>query len=118
MIRRLSWSDVSVYRNQLFLIAMITIYVHHYFENAAIPGATDHWNLIFGSDGVEIFVFLSGMGLCFSLNKNYNWKLFYIKRFKRIIPTYLLIGGICWGVVDFVFLKQPGRLCPYNWCKF
>lgn len=107
MKNRVSWWDISKYRNQLFSIAIITIYIHHFFENSKFHIATGIWNKVLGADGVEIFLFLSGMGLCFSLNRKYDLRQFYIKRFKRILPTYLIVGVITWGLIDFVFFNKP-----------
>lgn len=45
----------------------------------------------FGDVGVELFFVLSGIGLTFSLSKNYCIKDFLKKRFVRIIPTYLAV---------------------------
>ena len=47
-----------------------------------------------GQIGVEIFLFLSAIGLYFSLEKNDNIKSFYIRRIKRIIPEYLFVNII------------------------
>ena len=43
-----------------------------------------------GNIGVDIFLFLSGIGLYFSFTKN-NLKQYYKNRFIRIIPTFLII---------------------------
>lgn len=51
-----------------------------------------HWYI-----GVDIFLILSGFGLCFSYEK-YNIKTFYYHRIIRIIPLYwfsLIIIFIC-----------------------
>ena len=42
-----------------------------------------------GNCGVDIFLFLSGMGLYFSLTKN-NLNKFYSHRFTRIIPPFII----------------------------
>ena len=41
--------------------------------------------------GVDIFLFLSGIGLYYSYIKNNNIKEFYLKRFSRILPLYFII---------------------------
>lgn len=46
-----------------------------------------------GYGGVDICLFLSGFGISVSLNKNGNWKQFYLRRMKRIYPQYLLVTG-------------------------
>lgn len=42
-----------------------------------------------GNFGVDIFLFLSGIGLYFSISKN-NLKTFYKNRFIRILPEFIL----------------------------
>ena len=69
---------ISKYRNELFGIAMLSIICHHFSENywqAVNAGtiAASHigakgvfflgYHTYVGSIGVEIFLFLSGMGL-------------------------------------------------------
>ena len=50
------------------------------------------WRIFYpGYLGVDIFLFLSGFGLCYSYNKN-DTKTFYRHRFSRIMPLYILIG--------------------------
>lgn len=47
-----------------------------------------------GYCGVDIFLFLSGFGLFYSIYKSekFNLKKYYIRRLLRIFPTYILIG--------------------------
>lgn len=60
----------------------------------------------FGWCGVDIFIFLSSIGLCYSLNKNPSTISFVKRRFIRIIPTWLvvLIGVHVIGAI-VVFIK-------------
>lgn len=44
-----------------------------------------------GFSGVDIFLFFSGLGLCYSINKN-SLGEFYKRRFVRILPLYILLG--------------------------
>lgn len=44
-----------------------------------------------GWAGVDIFFFLSAIGLCYSLNKNSNIRDFYMRRAIRILPTWLFV---------------------------
>ena len=53
-----------------------------------------------GYGGVDIFLFLSGFGLYYSLSrKNFNLTKYYKSRFFRIVPEY-------WVVIGIVFLAQ------------
>lgn len=45
-----------------------------------------------GNFAVDVFLFLSGFCLCLSLKRDDNTKRFYIKRFKRVVITYLIIA--------------------------
>jgi len=54
----------------------------------------------FGHYGVQIFIFISGVGLALSMqNKNKSWRIFMIERLKKLYP--LLITGF----VFFFFYK-------------
>lgn len=61
---------------------------------------------IFGHWGVDLFLFISGMGIVNSLSKN-TLKQYYTNRIIRIIPSCLIVG-FCkvllmhWGFVEFV----------------
>lgn len=48
---------------------------------------------IFGSIGVDVFLFLSGLGLCYSLT-NHTTGNFYLRRFIRIFPLFLIFALI------------------------
>lgn len=68
-------------------IAMISVILYHMY---CWPGENRHLSLFrYGYIGVDIFLFLSGFGLCFSIEKN-SKKQFYLNRFRRIIPLYWL----------------------------
>lgn len=61
---------------------------------------------IFGHWGVDLFLFISGMGIVNSLSKN-TLKQYYTNRIIRIIPSCFIVG-VCkvvlfhWGFVEFV----------------
>ena len=46
---------------------------------------------------------LSGMGLYFSLIRNDSVKRFYIRRFKRILPTFLIASVMYYFWLNFVY---------------
>ena len=88
--------ELSEYRSELMGAAMAFIMASHTLGRFA-P---------YGNIGVEWFLILSGVGLVYSLSKNYDLKQFYKKRFRRIIPTYLLVA-IPFFLIAFPFnLKQ------------
>lgn len=101
---------VSQYRNEIFGLAIISIVIFHFCEtvlNARDPAA-DYargfariYNWILSSSGVEVFLFLSGMGLTFSMKKNSDILRFYAKRFRRVLIPYLVFGLVYWVINDF-----------------
>lgn len=111
---------ISEYRDELFGIAIIAIVIFHYCAdfNGAIDVIKekiytepfllktcilkDYFKWI-SSVGVEIFVFLSGMGLYFSFKKNNNLAQFYKKRYLRILPAYIIVASVFWAIKDFKF---------------
>lgn len=83
-------STVSQYRSAIMGLSMLSIMLFHQCFTSSIP-----FNLFhnFGYWGVDIFLFLSGMGLVKSLNNN-SLNVYYLHRFKRIIPSCLLCGSM------------------------
>ncbi len=82
---------ISKFRTELMGIAAIMIIFGHtiFWKNVNYGFLTPF--ITVGYCGVDVFLFLSGFGLYFSLNNNNSTKQFYFKRFKRIIPTFLCI---------------------------
>lgn len=61
------------------------------------------------SIGVECFLFLSGMGLYFSMSKNRSIGRFYSKRMSRVLLPYAVWGFLFWFVLD-IFIKGEDLL--------
>lgn len=94
---------LSKYRNELFGISIIEIMIFHFFEDNSFTEMvgmqetlTRGFISLFGSIGVEVFIFLSAMGLCFSMKKNSNVIGFYGKRIKRLLIPYAIAGTLYW----------------------
>ena len=97
-------SLLSQYRTELMGVATLLIVFFH------LTFRIGHNVLWYVSThamiGVEMFFFLSGLGLCFSISHDYNVWHFYLKRLVRILPTYgivifatlLISGNFSWGV--------------------
>lgn len=91
----LQLADISTYRTQLMGFATVMIIACH----AAGSGVQMHPLLArilqLGNYGVDIFLFLSGLGLYYSLKKSdpatVCGALYYKKRFFRVYIPYLLI---------------------------
>ena len=66
-----------------------------------------------GLSGVDIFLFLSGIGLTYSIGKT-SLGIFYYKRIKRIIIPFVLIG-IARGLFDRLsFMDILGNISGIN----
>lgn len=55
-----------------------------------------------GSIGVDIFLLLSGIGLYYSMQKCGTVRAFYKHRMARIIPSYLMITGVLYGIICLI----------------
>ena len=89
-------SDLSTYRSQLMGIATLMIIICHSCASKVIMPDSLCYLFCFGNIGVDIFLFLSGIGLYYSLSKNNlsnkeNDISFYKKRFYRIYIPYLMV---------------------------
>ena len=80
-------SDLSKFRSSFMGFAMIWIVLYHYQIKGLLAFPIGN-----GFTGVDIFMFVSGMGLYYSMTKDSNMGHFYKKRFLRIFPLYYLIG--------------------------
>ena len=58
-----------------------------------------------GCGGVDIFLFLSGFGLYYSLKRDSNLKRFWLRRCQRILPAYLPFIAL-WLVYTFFVSKD------------
>lgn len=59
-----------------------------------VPRSSEWYGLVrMGNLGVDIFLFLSGMGLWYSWSKTPSLRHFYLNRMIRIYPAWLIIAG-------------------------
>lgn len=89
---------ISKNRTAIMGFAMISIMLFHqpfFFRNPFV----DFFHL-FGYWGVEVFLFVSGFGVVYSLKKN-SIPIYYKNRLKRLLPSCLLAG---FG--KFIFVKM------------
>ena len=100
---------VSKQRNILMGIAIISIILFHYgaiynyYDIKNNPVSIALYSII-GPFGVDLFAFLSGISIFYSLKKN-TVKQFFVNRAVRIVPTYIIIGGIFWLIKDVLVLN-------------
>lgn len=86
-----NWKSVMKYRNFLYGLAAVWIVFFHIHDMIRIPksGALMRF-LHLGNISVDIFIFLSAVGLSFSIEKN-SLKDFYKNRFLRLWVPFLII---------------------------
>lgn len=100
-------SLISRYRTLMMGIAIIFIMFchmdvalsHNGMESISIARALHIFTV-----GVDMFLFLSGVGLCYaSMKKRKSYWEFEKRRLLRILPKYLLIGGGTYLLYDIFF---------------
>ena len=111
------WGLVSKYRKELFGFSILWIMLFH---SGPFPGIANNPTLLhflpyrgwirIGSVGVDSFLFLSGMGLYYAMEKRPALSVFYRKRLKRILIPYLVIGTLYWLFRDLVIKGSPELL--------
>lgn len=86
---------ISSNRSAAMGIAIVSVMLFHLFPHT-FP-YLGHW-------GVDIFIFVSGFGIFYSLSKtnSLNYWHFYKKRILRVMPTACLAGSII-GIVNYFF---------------
>lgn len=96
MMKTFNLNLISKYRNQLMGLAAIMIILCHIPQyGVKIPNIFSKI-LIYGNIGVDIFLFLSGLGCSYSLSKNPLLRKWYFKRFIRIFIPYALVQIPFW----------------------
>lgn len=99
-----NWNSLSLYRSELMGVAILMIMFFHIekfhavSEHPLISQSILYQFIQNGNSGVDIFVFLSGMGIYFAWSKRPELLSFYRKRVLRLLPTYLFIAGIYWSL--------------------
>lgn len=100
---------VSKYRTELMGVATIWVFVYHkwesVFQNIKILNKIEYFIVGNGGVGVDIFLFLSGMGLIFSYDKSHSILEFYYKRIKRILLPSLIKNILMLGLT-FEAIKE------------
>ena len=84
-------ANISRYRGELMGAAMLFIILFHIGLSRGDP----FYGLRrCGNVGVDIFLFLSGVGLWYSWTKCPSARLFFTKRYLRIYPAWLLMASL------------------------
>ena len=107
------WDDIREHRIELYGLAIISVIVFHYFEWVDKSGSdmlalVARWyNILIGSVGVDVFAFLSGFSIWHALSKGQRLSTFYMRRMRRVVMPYLVLGVVFWFVKDVVLLGLP-----------
>lgn len=117
-----NWNIFSKNRNAIYGVAIISIMIFHFFEDIANSNLSGGglgflgklYNTFIGSVGVEFFVFLSGVGLYFSMSKDSNILHFFQKRIKRILPAYLMVAIPYWIVIDLIIMQKGVKMFAFD----
>ncbi len=101
----ISLSILSTSRDKLFgLATLMVILFHSYvklsvlFPNAPIVGEIIELVRSHCNKGVDMFLFMSGIGLFYSMSGKSKLKDFYKKRFVRILPAVLIVSTIWFAI--------------------
>ncbi len=86
-----NWGTISKYRTQIMGIACIWVVLFHNTFQTKGPRLIETI-LYRGNVGVDMFLFLSGIGLYFSYIKDRNIKAFYKRRINRLLIPYLVFA--------------------------
>lgn len=102
------FQQISKNRNFLFGLACIFICTHHLTVRVYEGVVAKAYMLIRSlcAVGVDVFFFLSAIGLYFSMEKNSNFINFYKRRIFRIFPTFLIISIPWYWYSDYYLHKD------------
>ena len=87
-----NWGYISRFRSEIMGVAALWVVLHHnYFD---LPRLLSHLKKIgvYGNAGVDVFLFLSGIGLYFAYLKKPPLRRFYARRFVKLLISYFLIA--------------------------
>ena len=107
-IKDIELANISRYRGELMGAAMLFVILFH----VGLPREDMFFGLRrMGNIGVDIFLFLSGMGLWFSWTKRPSLSHFFTRRFLRIYPTWLLLASLYYipDYLELSFVQHSGH---------
>lgn len=109
------FGHIGEYRSALMGLSMIIVFLFHAPSRKLGFMPTGLWGTVCknGNLGVDIFLFLSAFGLCFSLKKN-TIKRFYFNRFRRIIPTWWVVLFFIHTIGIFAGSKFDSLVYPHS----
>lgn len=97
---------VSDYRTYLMGISILWIILFHTAWYLWFPKVIEIFQRS-GNYGVDIFIFVSVYGLYRSMQNHRTLRQWYVRRLKRIIPSFLIVTTMLafiesWSVVDYI----------------
>ena len=105
---------LSKHRNVIYGFAILWIVFFHAASNNAIDFSFGlDWLAPFdfiirkGNEGVDAFLFLSGVCLYFSFVRNPDISSFMYKRLIRVVPATFIIYGVYWLVRHLIIGQNP-----------
>ena len=107
--------EIKNYRQELMGVATLMIYLGHtvFYGPEYVNYGFMNDVITLGYAGVDIFLFLSGFGLFFSISKN-SRSLFYNHRLHRLLPSivgiWVLFVVVNIDCFSFVTLINPARM--------
>lgn len=105
IFRNFNLGEISRYRTELMGFSALLILFCHSIAYVKMPQVLSY-AISFGNIGVDLFLFLSGMGMWFSLSKSdksiIKW---YGDRYKKLIVPYLIVV-LSIEIVNFALGKQ------------
>ena len=102
----MTWKGVMKYRNELFGISALWIILFHVQGNVGnIPIPRLPSIIGMGNMGVDVFLFLSAIGLYYSYKKN-RLSDYYLHRCKRVLLPYLIVAIPYFAWYHFVFASS------------
>lgn len=108
---------ISLYRKELMGFAALWILFFHewvrIFPTVPVLGEIEFLTKTFGYIGVDIFFFLSGMGLCIAIDK-YSLSRFYAKRFIRILFPFFLVEAVGCIITHRTFLDYIKMISGFS----
>lgn len=112
--------DISLlnkFRKEIMGFAIIWVMILHCFSDYICELGIPVLSFVAkqGNLGVEIFLFLSGIGLFFSMSKDEKIMPFYLRRIKRVIIPWLIISCPYWILKSIIVDHDSFLVFLENW---
>lgn len=109
--KSLSNDLISQQRGVLMGLSILLIIFFHFTEDCKVygvhfEGLIRWFRTYIGSSSVDTFLFLSGLGLYYSMKKNPDMKDFYKKRIVKILVPYAIVALPVWIWMDFFYERN------------